>query len=54
LAVTEASSSQSDHLQAADFAAGWAADLLVATDSDYRALASKVRWAGVNGVVIPA
>lgn len=54
LAVRELSSANSDHLQAADFAAGWSADLLVATDSDYRTLASKVRWAGVNGIVIPA
>jgi hypothetical protein len=53
LAVTEASSEQSDHLQAADFAAGRATDLLVATDGDYRALASKVRWARVNGITIP-
>jgi hypothetical protein len=54
LPVTERSSSQSDHIQASDFAAGWAVDLLVSTDGDYRALAQKVRWVTVNGVAVPA
>lgn len=51
--IKEAPSDASDHIQAADFAAGWAADLLVATDNDYRVLAQKVRWITVNGVSIP-
>lgn len=52
--VREESSATSDHIQAADFAAGWAADLLTSTDSDFRALAAKVRWVSVNGIVWPA
>jgi hypothetical protein len=51
--VREEPSNVSDHIQAADFAAGWAAELLNSTDGDYRALAGKVRWVGVNGVAIP-
>jgi hypothetical protein len=52
-AVSEESSQLSDHIQAADMAAGWAADLLLATNGDYRALAKQFRWVGVNGVAIP-
>jgi hypothetical protein len=53
-AVSEESSQLSDHMQAADMAAGWAADLLLASNGDYRALAKQFRWVGVNGIVIPA
>jgi hypothetical protein len=53
-AVSEEASHMTDHMQAADLAAGWAADLLLATNGDYRALAKQFRWVGVNGVVIPA
>jgi hypothetical protein len=53
-AVSEEASHMTDHMQAADFAAGWAADLLLATNGDYRALAKRFRWVGVNGVAIPA
>jgi hypothetical protein len=53
-AISEEASHLTDHLQAADVAAGWAADLLLATNGDYRALAKQFRWVGVNGVVIPA
>jgi hypothetical protein len=53
-AVFEEASHVTDHMQAADFAAGWAADLLLATNGDYRGLAKRFRWVGVNGVVIPA
>jgi hypothetical protein len=52
-AVFEEASHITDHMQAADFAAGWAADLLLATNGDYRSLAKRFRWVGVNGVVIP-
>lgn len=52
LPVREASSTASDHIQAADFAAGWAGDLLVATNNDFRALARQVRWVTLNGVSI--
>lgn len=52
--IREAPSTSSDHIQAADFAAGWAADLLVATNNDFRALARQVRWITLNGVNIPA
>ena len=51
--IREASSLSSDHIQAADFAAGWAADLLVATNNDFRALARQVRWVTLNGMSIP-
>lgn len=51
--VREASSTTSDHIQAADFAAGWASDLLVSTNNDFRALARQVRWVTLNGVNIP-
>lgn len=49
--VSEQSSHLSDHLQAADFAAGWAAEILAGTNSDFRALAAKVRWLSVNGIL---
>lgn len=52
--IREASSLSSDHIQAADFAAGWAADLLVATNNDFRALARQVRWVTINGLSVPA
>lgn len=52
-AISEEASHTSDHLQAADMAAGWAADVLLATRGDYRALAKQVRWVGVNGIVVP-
>lgn len=52
-AISEEASNLTDHIQAADFAAGWAADLLLATNGDYRALAKQFRWVGVNGVTIP-
>jgi hypothetical protein len=52
--IREASSTLSDHIQAADFAAGWAGDLLVATNNDLRALARQVRWVTLNGVSVPA
>jgi hypothetical protein len=49
--VREEASHLTDHVQAADFAAGWAAELLLSTDSDFRALAAKVRWVSVNGIL---
>lgn len=52
--IREASSTSSDHIQAADFAAGWAGDLLVATNNDLRSLARQVRWVTFNGVSVPA
>jgi hypothetical protein len=52
--VREEASHLTDHMQAADFAAGWAADLLTSTDSDFRALAAKVRWVSVNGIIWPS
>jgi hypothetical protein len=52
--VREIPSTSSDHIQAADFAAGWAGDLLVATNNDFRALARQVRWVTLNGVSVPA
>lgn len=51
--VSEEASHLTDHMQAADLAAGWAADLLLATNGNYRALAKQFRWVGVNGVSIP-
>ena len=51
--VAEADSRDAEHLQAADVAAGWAVDLLTLTNGDYRSLAQKFAWVGVNGVVIP-
>jgi len=52
-AISEEASHVTDHMQAADLAAGWAADLLLATNGDYRALAKQFRWVGVNGIAIP-
>ncbi len=49
--VREEASHLTDHMQAADFAAGWAAELLLSTDSDFGALAAKVRWVSVNGIL---
>jgi len=51
--VSEEDSRTSDHLQAADMAAGWAADLLLTNRGDYRGLAKQVRWVGVNGIGVP-
>jgi hypothetical protein len=51
--VWETSSHDVDHIQAADLAAGWAVDLLTLTNGDYRPLAQRFAWVGVNGVVIP-
>jgi hypothetical protein len=51
--VAEADSQDAEHLQAADMAAGWAVDILTLTNGDYRSLAQKFAWVGVNGVVIP-
>jgi hypothetical protein len=52
--IREDQSTNSDHIQAADIAAGWAADLLLSTNNDYRALARQVRWITVNGIAVPA
>jgi hypothetical protein len=51
--IREAVSTSSDHIQAADIAAGWASDILVSTNNDYRALARQVRWVTLNGIAIP-
>ena len=51
--IREAASTNSDHIQAADIAAGWASDILMSTNSDYRALARQVRWVTLNGIAIP-
>jgi len=51
--VYESTSHDVDHIQAADLAAGWAVDLLTLTNGDYRAVAQRFAWVGVNGVVIP-
>jgi hypothetical protein len=51
--VSESTSHEVDHIQAADLAAGWAVDLLTLTNGDYRAVAQRFAWVGVNGVVIP-
>jgi len=52
--VSEGKSQDIDHIQAADLAAGWAVDLLTLTNGDYRALAQRFAWVGVNGVIVPA
>lgn len=52
--VTEGVSHESDHLQAADMAAGWAANLLTLSGGDYRSLAQKFASVCVNGIVYPA
>jgi len=51
--VSEERSQTIDHIQAADMAAGWAVDLLIYSHGDYRELAKRFVWVGVNGVVIP-
>lgn len=51
--VAEEKSHTSDHIQAADMAAGWAVDLLIYSHGDYKELAKRFAWVGVNGVVIP-
>ncbi len=51
--VSEEKSENVDHIQGADIAAGWAVDMLMLTDGDYRALARQFKWVSVNGVVIP-
>src|ERR1700730_5664612 len=51
--VAEEKSQTIDHIQAADMAAGWAVDLLIYSRGDYRELAKRFAWVGVNGVVIP-
>jgi hypothetical protein len=51
--VVEESSHTTTHIQAADFAAGWAADMLISTNRDYRTLARKFCVVIKNGVVIP-
>ncbi|MGC2420037.1 MAG: hypothetical protein WA405_00125 [Candidatus Acidiferrales bacterium] len=51
--VTEGGSHSSDHLQAADMAAGWAANLLTLSGGDYRSLAQKFATVCVNGVTYP-
>lgn len=52
-AIAEDASERSDHLQAADIAAGHAASMLNTTNGDYRLLARHFRWVGRNGIVIP-
>ncbi len=51
--VQEHNSKAIDHIQAADFAAGWAVDLLISTNADYRQLARLFRTVLVNGIVLP-
>jgi hypothetical protein len=51
--VSEEKSHTIDHIQAADMAAGWAVDSLIYSHADYRALAKRFAWVGVNGVVVP-
>jgi hypothetical protein len=51
--VAEEKSHSIDHIQAADMAAGWAVDLLIFSGGDYRELAKRFAWVGVNGIVIP-
>jgi len=52
-AVEEGASVDSLHLQAADMAAGWSANLLTLTGGDYRSLAQKFASVSVNGIVYP-
>jgi hypothetical protein len=52
-AASEEMSHSSDHLQAADMAAGWAAHLLTLNGGDYRSLARQFLCVRVNGVVYP-
>lgn len=51
--VRESESLNSDHLQAADMEAGWAANLLTLSGGDYRSLAQSFSSVCVNGVAIP-
>ena len=51
--ISETTSDDVDHIQAADIAAGWAVDLLTLTNGDYKAVAQRFASAEVNGVVIP-
>jgi hypothetical protein len=51
--VAEEKSHNMDHIQGADMAAGWAVDLLIFSRGDYRELAKRFAWVGVNGIVIP-
>jgi hypothetical protein len=51
--VSEEKSQTSNHIQAADMAAGWAVDLLIFSNGDYVELAKRFAWVGVNGIVIP-
>jgi hypothetical protein len=51
--VSEEKSHTIDHIQAADMAAGWAVDALIYSRGDYRELAKRFAWVGVNGVVVP-
>lgn len=51
--VSEEKSHSTDHIQAADMAAGWAVDLLIYSRGNYAELAKRFAWVGVNGVVIP-
>jgi hypothetical protein len=51
--VSEEKSHTSDHIQAADMAAGWAVDLLIFNHGDYRELAKRFAYVAVNGVVVP-
>jgi hypothetical protein len=51
--VSESDSRNIDHIQAADIAAGWAVDMLMCNRGDYRELAKRFAWVGVNGLVIP-
>jgi hypothetical protein len=48
--VTEGKSHDSDHLQAADMAAGWAANFLALNGGDYRSLARRFSSVCVNGI----
>jgi hypothetical protein len=51
--VSEVDSRSVDHIQACDMAAGWAVDSLMFNQGNYRELAKRFAWVGVNGVVIP-
>ena len=51
--IREAVSTSSDHPQSGDIAAGWTSDLLLSTNSDFRALAGQVRCLTLNGIAIP-
>ncbi|MGH9683647.1 MAG: hypothetical protein ACRD4S_08565 [Candidatus Acidiferrales bacterium] len=51
--VSEEKSQSIDHIQAADMAAGWAVDLLIFNRGDYKELAKRFAWVGVNGVIVP-